>query len=520
MSKSIMMEETTPKGCTLLEDTSVKQPKKGCLGTMYGPCADYKNPTRNNNFYSRKLWENAFNDPLIKESLQDRILLGELDHPVDGRLETHASNACIVMTDYSFDDNQQVVMGRFDILDTPQGRILKSLLDYGCKIGVSSRGEGDVTSKNGMDVVDPDTFTFVGFDAVVLPAVKRAKPALQESVHRKSLTESISKEINNIKTLEDLNTVKSVIEKINLPESDSLLESIDIKSKELNRTTGSNLLEDLETANVTILELNQEIRSLKEQVTTSRTRVGQLTESRNSLMKSTEAKDKKYRVIKEKYNTLLEAYHTNKNELSKLNESISQLGKEKADVESRLRTACSENKNLKDKVTALKTSLVESQSATQSKVKELKKAKDQVIEMSGNCDVKVNLLEEQLTKTKNEATIKLEEADKKIKDLEAKLQESIKINNKLVSDYAIDKARACGLNPKLVLESLSNGSSIKDVDRLVESVRDRYDRYSTLPIANGTLLSGKVSMTQNSHSELSEDLERSKQFMEGFYSHR
>ena len=111
------------------------QTHPGCLGTLSGPCADYNNPTRNNNFYSRKLWENVFKDPLVVESLEDRVLIGELDHPGD-RLETKAKNACIVMTGYEFDDVNKTVNGTFDILDTPNGQILKSLLDYGCKIGV------------------------------------------------------------------------------------------------------------------------------------------------------------------------------------------------------------------------------------------------------------------------------------------------------------------------------------------------------------------------------------------------
>ena len=66
MSKKALIERTSPIEGTLLEFVATSTPKKGCLGTIKGPCADYKNPTRNNNFYSRKLWENAFNDPLIK----------------------------------------------------------------------------------------------------------------------------------------------------------------------------------------------------------------------------------------------------------------------------------------------------------------------------------------------------------------------------------------------------------------------------------------------------------------------
>lgn len=42
-----------------------------------------------------------------------------------------------------------------DILDTPNGRLLKTFVDYGFKPGISSRGSGDVDANN---EVDPETF--------------------------------------------------------------------------------------------------------------------------------------------------------------------------------------------------------------------------------------------------------------------------------------------------------------------------------------------------------------------------
>ena len=42
-----------------------------------------------------------------------------------------------------------------DILDTPNGKLLKTLCDYGFTPGISSRGTGDVMANN---EVDPDTF--------------------------------------------------------------------------------------------------------------------------------------------------------------------------------------------------------------------------------------------------------------------------------------------------------------------------------------------------------------------------
>ena len=117
--------------------------RKGCIGRMEGPCADFKNPTRNDRLYGLQLWKNVFANELFQESIKTRTAFGELDHPED-RFEVLSKLACTVMTDYEIDEDAGLVYGGFDILDTPQGRILKALLDYGCQMGVSSRGTGDI----------------------------------------------------------------------------------------------------------------------------------------------------------------------------------------------------------------------------------------------------------------------------------------------------------------------------------------------------------------------------------------
>lgn len=82
MARQLLIE-TKLNSLSLQEGVKPKNPH--CLGTIKGPCADYREKTRNGNFYSRRLWENVFKDPLVKESLEDNVLIGELDHPEIGR---------------------------------------------------------------------------------------------------------------------------------------------------------------------------------------------------------------------------------------------------------------------------------------------------------------------------------------------------------------------------------------------------------------------------------------------------
>ena len=112
---------------------------KRYLGTFEGIAAEFKKATRNGRLYNLRLWRNVEKDPDFKEAMDTLTCLGETDHP-DERLETKIKEVAIVMTKFEIREQKGVVWCSFDILDTPNGRILKALLDYGCKIGVSSRG--------------------------------------------------------------------------------------------------------------------------------------------------------------------------------------------------------------------------------------------------------------------------------------------------------------------------------------------------------------------------------------------
>jgi hypothetical protein len=82
-----------------------------------------------------------------------------------------------------------------DILDTPNGRLLKTLVDYGFVPGISSRGSGDIMAN---DEVDPETFFLETWDIVQLPAVRKARLTVCESVDtnalklKKALSESLN----------------------------------------------------------------------------------------------------------------------------------------------------------------------------------------------------------------------------------------------------------------------------------------------------------------------------------------
>ncbi len=160
---------------------------RGILGRLVGPCADFINPTRNGRKYSEQLWENVFNNPLMQEKIKNGVCYGELGHPED-RTETNIEKIAICLREQPVKNDKGQLVAVFDILDTPCGRILKTLCDYGSKLGISSRGQGDlVTDYNGDESVDPDTYECECWDVVLVPGVETARlDYMTESLNTKN----------------------------------------------------------------------------------------------------------------------------------------------------------------------------------------------------------------------------------------------------------------------------------------------------------------------------------------------
>ena len=156
------------------------------LARLYGPIATTKEKTRNGRGYNKDLWEKALADEIFQEKIANKSLFLELGHPLD-REETDMEKVCACIPEMP-----RIVDGDLyayvDILDTKNGRLLKTLCDYGFVPGISSRGSGDIMAN---DEVDPETFFLETWDIVQLPAVKKARLAMCESLGSKTLSKAL-----------------------------------------------------------------------------------------------------------------------------------------------------------------------------------------------------------------------------------------------------------------------------------------------------------------------------------------
>ena len=103
--------------------------------------------------------------------VREKRALGELDHPESSVVNLNNVSHNILKIWWSGDD----LMGTVQVLDTPSGKILKTLFKEGITLGISSRGLGSVKElyKEGAVEVQDD-FELIAWDFVSNPSTHGA----------------------------------------------------------------------------------------------------------------------------------------------------------------------------------------------------------------------------------------------------------------------------------------------------------------------------------------------------------
>ena len=131
--------------------------------------------------------------------IRENRALGECDHPDSSVIELKNASH-IVREAYMQGDD---VYGKIEILDTPSGKIIKSLIESGVTLGISSRGVGSTVSQSGNQVVQED-FQLICFDMVSEPSTPGAFMLKEHKVMKKDLdkffnqTDKIDRIFNDI----------------------------------------------------------------------------------------------------------------------------------------------------------------------------------------------------------------------------------------------------------------------------------------------------------------------------------
>jgi len=128
--------------------------------------ADIQNKNKRVYSYAILERERARLTPIIEQNR----LFGELDHPADSII--HLENASHLITKLWWEGSS--MLGEGEILPTPAGKILETIIRCGIPVGVSSRGVGSGKQvADGSMVIDP-SFRLITFDVVADPSTNEA----------------------------------------------------------------------------------------------------------------------------------------------------------------------------------------------------------------------------------------------------------------------------------------------------------------------------------------------------------
>jgi len=122
---------------------------------------------QNGRIYPRSILEREVTN--YQKFIKERRALGECDHPDSSVVELKNASHLVTAASMQGDD----VVGTIEILDTPSGKILKSLIEAGVTLGISSRGVGSTRRDSDRQIVQDD-FQLICFDMVSEPSTPGA----------------------------------------------------------------------------------------------------------------------------------------------------------------------------------------------------------------------------------------------------------------------------------------------------------------------------------------------------------
>lgn len=220
MKKTQIVESFVTKG-QILEQES-KNDAILCRAKYHICSIGEKN--RNNRVYEKAVWDRVLADKDISAKLENRSLFFHAEHP--STTQSNTEKVAGVVTDIILNEDDNKVSAVMEVLDTPYGRIVDTLLKAGCGIGVSTRADGeleealDETGGKYQRVV-PESYRFVTIDFTADPSTFGSE--LPITVER-DVTNVIKNGLQDNKIDRQYATV--LLEELSTPEAVALLESL------------------------------------------------------------------------------------------------------------------------------------------------------------------------------------------------------------------------------------------------------------------------------------------------------
>lgn len=432
---------------SIAPDTTISP--SSVIGTFEGKCADATVTNANGMDITRPVWEGVFNSEEFKNYIKLGHYIGFLGHPKDPGCGDFR-NGCIIMRDGWIDDNGEV-FGKFDLIDTPVGRIVKTFIDAGVQFGISVRGAGEVFDDG---YVDPETFLFRGFDLVGFPAYDDAIPKfteiaastdVQSQMKYKKIVASVKANLPGIYSCEAIDVISEVF-----PDNSIIQDDLASRKSELETTDDDEILdvksEQLDGLLSLYLETIKENRALKDELASKTAQLEDVSnnesiQSSRKLQAVKRITDDQIRILQSKneeltskYRTVIHANTRLKEHVQSINDRLSDeitacqgLRNQLSDYSNKYHEQVLSNRQLQNRLNRLgQKNLNLLQKVTASEVSE--SDKDSTI-----ADLRGKLRE---TVTRDKHLSELSNRDKKIEELEADVKTALELVESYQDAYA------------------------------------------------------------------------------------
>lgn len=465
---------------------------KAVLGTLEGPCADFVDSTRNGRHYTDELWEKVFADGTIaSELIENGGIPGEMDHPAD-REETDSSRIAILMKDKP-EKKDGKLWAKFQILNTPLGKIAYTLAKAGFNLGISSRGSGDTyTDFDGEEYVDEDTYDFKAFDLVLVPAVKDARLHLvTESLnnkfdYKKALTESLKDATEKEKKvmMEELDRLG-----IKLTEEKSSQEGVDIDAtveSDKADNDGNSLVEELQAALLQNQKLQEKIGSLQEKLSVCYAKEYDYKEEI----------DKR----KETISRLIEANKALgplKKRVESLTEELDSKNKTLADSDSKVKGQNERLRSFKKETNLLKENLSNSKNLVENLKNQMESEREEASKQLSKYEEKIESLNEEVISLKKDSTINNKRYQDKLEKANSLVEKYKKIAKASVERYIDFQATKLGVPSNQIKSRLGESYTFDDIDAICEDIQDYRIGLNNLPFRPGFTPGKKMKVTES-----------------------
>ena len=307
----------------ICESTESNVPNDAVLCSVEGPFISVDEINNNMRGYTFSLVENKIrNYPTTIELMENRTLFGELSHPEE-RFDIDLNKVSHNVIKLWWDEAKKVLWGRADILNTPAGRMVYTMIKYGSKMGISARARGSMTVRDGISYPDEDNYVFKGFDFVPNPGFSTSRLSPVNESSNATFIDTLNKYLDEA-TSSDIKSLKPIFESMDSNIYDSIKSKIDAKiknstsDKEILDESYENLFEENIITESKLLESEEEISTLRAKIST-------LTENIQTLNNQVSSYRKDIKDLKESIDS--QASHFNK-EISKSKLALVEKSKE------------------------------------------------------------------------------------------------------------------------------------------------------------------------------------------------